>query len=117
MEEDARTFAFKANLNAFLSANALNDFNEVIMEEKGLLKDCELVCFSSYSRTLDECNCNVLFMGVYGLKIHHIYSTENCEYIEFLKMLWFVALEINRFTIFPYTDSNIFKWMPLKCCI
>lgn len=99
MEEDARTFAFKANLNAFLSTNALKDFSVVIMEEKGLLKDCVLACFSSYSLQL-ECNCKVLFMGVHHLKIHQIYSTENCEYIEFLKMLWLVALEINRFTFF-----------------
>lgn len=60
MEKDARTFAFKANLNAFPSTNAFKDFSEAIMEEEGLLKDCVLVCFSNYSLTLDECNCNVI---------------------------------------------------------
>lgn len=58
----------------FPSTSALNDFSEVIMEEEGLLKDCVLACCSNYSLTLDECNCNVLFMDVYHLKVHHIYS-------------------------------------------
>lgn len=39
-------------------------------------------------------------MDVYHLKVHHIYSAENCECVEFLKMLWLVALAINRFTFF-----------------
>lgn len=76
------------------------------MEEEGLLKDYVLACCSNYSLTLDECNCNVLFMGVYHLKVPHIYSTENCEYIEFLKMLWLVA--VNRFIFFHILMIVIF---------
>lgn len=88
------------------------------MEEERLLKDCVFPCFSNYSLTLDECNCNVIFMDVYHLKMHHTYSNEICESIEFLKMLWLVVLVVNRFIFFPYTgDSNIFKRMPLNCYI
>lgn len=86
----------------------LKDFSEIIMEEEGLLKDCALACCSHYSLTLDECNCSVLFMDVYHLKVHHIYSTENCDYVEFLKMLWLVALALNRFTFFHILMIVIF---------
>lgn len=37
MEKDTRNFAFKANLDDFLSTNIHKDFSEVIIKEQGLL--------------------------------------------------------------------------------